>query len=165
MRRCPADRKLASRPNSLLHFEQKRGRTEGAATEGDRPVSRRKDPAGSHGWHAAEAVSPLSGDARERQLGFLRRPAANAVRLHVDLMHLPALLPAVVIGALQACRLDFSPRCHTTPHLGRHGVMAVASGRHFGDRCTGRQKGQGRKGREDGEALHLHIASIRITDG
>jgi hypothetical protein len=37
-------------------------------------------------------------------------------------MHLPALLPAVVIGALQACRLDFSPRCHTAPHLGRHGV-------------------------------------------
>jgi len=50
----------------------------------------------------APARLPSPGHARERQISLLRRPSAHAVRLHLDLMHLFALLSAVLVRALQA---------------------------------------------------------------
>ncbi|WP_224032558.1 hypothetical protein [Paraburkholderia caribensis] len=44
----------------------------------------------------------LASQARECQFGFLRRPAANTMRLHIDLVHLHALLSAVVVCPFQA---------------------------------------------------------------
>lgn len=44
----------------------------------------------------------LSCHAGERQLGFLRRPSADTMRLHINLVHLLAPLSAVFVRSFQA---------------------------------------------------------------
>jgi hypothetical protein len=84
--------------------------------------------------------SLLGRHARERQLCLLRRPSTNAVRLHVNLMHLLALAGAVFIRPFEACRFDLAPRRHATAHLGRDGVVSIAGRRDFRDRRACRKK-------------------------
>lgn len=88
---------------------------------------------------------PSSRYARECQIDLLRRPSANAVRLHVDLVHLFALLSAVLVRALQTRRFYFAPGRHAAAHLRGYRVVAIAGRRDVRNRRASSYDGDGRK--------------------
>lgn len=64
------------------------------------------------------------------------------MRLHIDLMHLLALLSAVLVGALEARRFHLAPRRHAAADLSRNRVVSIAGRCNFGDSCASGEDGQ-----------------------